>query len=152
VETAEGSGEWFELENLEELEDSMPSKLEDPMTVTLEDGNTVELSAIGATLHASKMSTLIHARNQFNKLLDNRVRESTNAAVRVKGVERRKELTTFFGAISAAELKKGVKALSLPEGPKAEMVKTLIEHFAPKKRKRAPAAEEEELPADVGAL
>ena len=125
------------------------SKLEAPLTITLTDGATVELSAIGATLYASKMGVLIHVRNQFNKLLENRVRESTNPVVRVKGVERRKELTTFFGAISAAEIRKGVKALGLQEGTKPEMLRTLIERFAPKKRKRAA---EEALPADVGPL
>lgn len=145
-ETAGGSGAWFELEDLEELEDFMPSKLEEPMTLTLTDGATVELSAIGATLYGSKMGVLIHARNQFNKLLENRVRESTNPGVRVKGIERRKELTTFIGAISAAEIKKGVRALGLQEGTKTEMTSTLIERFAPKKRKRAAAAAEESGP------
>ena len=150
-ETAEGSGEWHELDNLEELEDFMPSKLEEPMTLTLDDGSSVELSAIGATLYSSKMGVLTNARNQFNKLLENRVRESTNPAARVKGIERRKELTTLFGAISAAELKKGVKALGLSEGPKADMVKSLIDRFAPKKAQKRRRPEEEEE-ADIGPL
>ena len=140
------------MEDLEELEEFMPSKLEEPMTVKLEDGNTVELSAIGATLYASKMGTLTHVRNQFNKLLENRVRESKNPAARVKGIERRKELTTFIGAISAAEIKKGVRALGLSEGSKAEMVKALVGRFAPKKAQKRKRTEEEPLPADVGAL
>jgi hypothetical protein len=139
------------LDNLEELEDFMPSKLEEPMTLTLDDGSPVELSAIGATLYSSKMGVLTNARNQFNKLLENRVRESTNPAARVKGIERRKELTTLFGAISAAELKKGVKALGLSEGPKAEMVKSLIDRFAPKKAQKRRRPEEEEE-ADIGPL
>jgi hypothetical protein len=153
-ETSEGSGEWLEVADLEELEEFLPSKLEDPMTVTLSDGAIVQLSTFGATLYASKMGMLIHVRNQFNKLLADRVRESTNPAVRVKGVERRKELTTLFAAISAAELKKGVKALGLTEGTKPEMLTKLIDRFAPKKkRKRTPvAAEAEALPADIGGL
>ena len=40
------------------------------MTITLGDGITVDLSAIGATLYATRMSTLIYARNKFNKLLE----------------------------------------------------------------------------------
>ena len=71
----------------------------------------------------------------------------------MKGVERRKDLTTLFSAISAAELKAGVKA---GEGRKEEMVEMLINRYGPKKkRKRAPAAAAAaaaELPADVEPL
>ena len=38
--------------------------------------------------------------------------------------------------------KKGVKALGLSDGTKPEMLKSLVERFAPRKRKRAPAAED----------
>lgn len=141
-ESAPGSGDWYELENLEELEELMPTELEKEKTLTLPDGNTVELSAIGATLYASKMSTLIHVRNQFNKQLEDRLRTSTKpGGPRVQGPARRTELETLFGAISAAELKKGVRALSLPEGTKAEMMTTLLDRFAPKRKRKRTAAE-----------
>ena len=48
----------------------MPDKIKKEMTITLGDGITVDLSAIGATLYATRMSTLIYARNKFNKLLE----------------------------------------------------------------------------------
>ena len=112
------------------------------MTVWLGDRITVDLSAIGATLYATRMSTLIYARNKFNKLLEDRTHQPKNPD-RVKGIERRKELTTLFQAISAAELKKGVKALNLPEGTKGEMVTTLIERFAAKRKRRAQAQPDE---------
>jgi hypothetical protein len=138
-ETAPGSCEVFELEDLAEtLEVYMPEKLEAGMTIYFEDGTSVELSQVGATLYACKISTLTHVRNQFNKLLDDRKRESKNPEVRVKSIERRTELTTVFTAISADQLKKGVKALGLSEGSKPQMVDMLVKRFAPKRqRKRA---------------
>jgi hypothetical protein len=121
----------------------LPDKLEKELTLALGDGSTVDLSAIGATLYATRMSTLIYARNKFNKLLEDRTHQTKNPD-RVKGIERRKELTILFQAISAAELKKGVKALNLPEGTKSEMVTTLIERFAAKRKRRAQAQPDEE--------
>ena len=118
----------------------MPPTLEKEMTITLSDGNEVELSAVGATLYASRMGTLIHARNQFNKLLEDRTHQPKDPD-RVKGVERRKELTLFFQAISSEQLKKGVKALNLPDGNKPDMVKALINRFAPKRKRTAEAEE-----------
>ena len=68
----------------------MPDKIKKEMTITLGDGITVDLSAIGATLYATRMSTLIYARNKFNKLLEDRTHQPKNPD-RVKGIERRKE-------------------------------------------------------------
>lgn len=135
---------WEVIENdeLESLEEYLPEKREKALSVVHE-GCELELSELAATLYRGQIYLLTHARNKFNTYLENRIRQPTTVG-RVKGVERRKELTTFFNAISSAELKKGMKALGLPEGTKTDMLEALITRFAPKrKRKRAGAAAEE---------
>jgi hypothetical protein len=63
----------------------------------------------------------------------------------------RKELTILFNAISAAELKKGIRALEMADVVelKASMVTALINRFAPK-RTRKRTQDEMEVPLPEG--
>ena len=133
-----------------ELADFLPSeKLEKEMTLSLQAPGTtmqtLKLSAIGATLYASRINMLVHVRNQFNKLLEDRVRKSKVPGGRVKSIERRRELQIVFGTISAAELKKAVKALRILEGcnvmSKSELVEMLVDRYAPKRKLKRTAAQ-----------
>ena len=54
---------------------------------------------------------------------------------RARGIDRREQLRKFFQAVSAAELKKGVRAVDLAEGTKPEMVGALVDYFAAKRRR-----------------
>ena len=71
---------------------------------------------------------------------------SPHAATRGKrGIKRREELTKVFGAMSRAELKKGLQAMGFEEAEllhnKDGLVSALVDRFAPKKKKRAGADE-----------
>ena len=140
-ETTEGSGQWRQLSDLEMLDDYMPQKLQLPMTVVYK-GSEIELSPVGATLYLGQMSLLTHVQMKFGKLLPDRVRQSALGA-RPKGVARRKELELVFTAITAAELKKAVKAVGLDEGTKSDMVQTLLNRYAPKRTRKRKAVEVE---------
>ena len=129
----------------------MPEKREKAIIVTHK-GSEVELSELGATLYFSQWSVFVSARNAFNKHLENRVRvKNPDLPDRMKGVERRAELLKVFSAISAAELKKAVRAVNsmhedednvLREGTKPEMVEALILRYAPKRQRKRPLEEE----------
>ena len=130
----------------------MPEKREKAITVANDKGLQVELSELGATLYFSQWSVFVSARNAFNKHLENRVRvKNPDLPDRIKGVERRAELTKVFGAISAAELKKAVRAVNsmhedednvLREGTKPEMVEALMLRYAPKRQRKRSLEEE----------
>jgi hypothetical protein len=146
-ELAANSGQWCELDELDEiLGEYMPKELEPEMTVSFK-GNEVDLSEVGATLYKCNMGTLIHVRNQFNTLLPDRVRQPQDPnKVAAKGLERRKQLTVFLKAINADQLKKGMKELDFQEIPtsKPACVDALIMYFCPKraqKRKERPEDE-----------
>ena len=151
AETAPRSGVFKELPELEDtLEPYMElGKLQKETTVTAE-GQDIKLSAVGTTLYYCNMSVLIYARNKFNTLLEDRTRQPKDPD-KVKGLERRKQLTVFFNAVNLDQLKKGLRALEFdPPSSKPACVDTLIGYFAPKKRKRQ-RPEDDEAEAEAAA-
>ena len=110
------------------------------------EGTKVKLDGLGATLYFLTYSTLTFATKKFGTLLEDRKRPNLHPE-RARGIDRRDKLQKFFQAISAAELKKGVRAVDLAEGTKPEMVKALIDYFAAKRTRRANTV----LPAGLAA-
>ena len=134
------------MADLEDLEPYLNDTRKPAIQVLYKD-EEVELDELGATFYLASISTLISASKKFNTHLEGRKRRSLNPERRPQQVPglRRAELKAAFTAINAAELKKAVRALNqggleLEEGSKGEMIDTLVDHFAPKRRKRGTAA------------
>ena len=141
----EVDGMWVQHPDLEDLVPYLPAERKSPM-VTMHEGTKVELDGLGATLYFLTYSTLTFATKKFGTLLEDRKRPNLHPE-RARGIDRRDKLQKFFQAISAAELKKGVRAVDLAEGTKPEMVKALIDYFAAKRTRRANTV----LPAGLAA-
>ena len=146
IELPRGRHSWQQMADLEDLEPYL-NDTRKPAIQVLYKGEEVELDELGATFYLASISTLIFASKKFNTHLEGRKRRSLNPERRPQQVPglRRAELKAAFTAINAAELKKAVRALNqggleLEEGSKGEMIDTLVDHFAPKRRKRGTAA------------
>ena len=116
----EVDGMWVQHPDLEDLVPYLLAERKPPMVI-MHEGTKVKLDRLGATLYFVTYSALMFATKKFGTLLEDRKRPNLHPD-RARGIDRREQLRKFFQAVSAAELKKGVRAVDLAEGTKPEMV------------------------------